>query len=238
MMTNDILPGFYGKLPSIGDFVSRRLPSDFIRPWDQWLQETLYLSKKELGPRFNECYQSGPIRRFVLGPDCCGGYNAAGILTPSWDRVGRSYPLMIAVIADIPLLHLMVEAGSWFSQLETLVALLLQRKLDLKKFDDRLQQLKLPLTCFKGKAHRYENIVYPANDPLFFQVGLSALHQIPEALGHLTAHLLKGRLSSYSMWVGKSIQNNNIAVTVFKNLPPPDRFIRFLVRPADPSTLK
>ena len=48
MMTNDILPGFYGKLPSIGDFVSRRLPSDFIRPWDQWLQETLYLSKKEL----------------------------------------------------------------------------------------------------------------------------------------------------------------------------------------------
>ena len=237
-MPNDILPGFYGKLPSIGDFVSRRLPSDFIGPWDQWLQEALYLSKKELGPHFKECYQSGPIWRFVLGPDCCGGYNAAGILTPSWDRVGRSYPLMIAVIADIPLLHLMVEAEPWFSQLEILVGLLLRRKLDLKKFDDCLQQLRLPLTCFKSKADRRENIVYPADAPLFFQISMNARHQIPEALGHLTAHLLKCQLSSYSMWVGKSTQNNSIAVTVFKNLPPPDRFIRFLASPADTSTLK
>jgi len=228
-MPNDILPGFYGKLPSIGDFVSRRLPSDFIRPWDQWLQEVLYLSEKELGPHFKECYQSGPIWRFVLGPDCCGGYNAAGILAPSWDRVGRSYPLMIAVIADIPLLHLMLKAEPWFSQLETMVDLLLQKKLDLKKFDGRLQQLRLSLTCYKSKAYLHENIVCPANDPLLFQVSMSALHQMPEVLGHLTAYLLKGRLSSYSMWVGKSIQNNNITVTVFKNLPPPDRFKRFLV---------
>ena len=27
--------GFYGKLPYVGDFVSRRLPGEFIRPWDQ-----------------------------------------------------------------------------------------------------------------------------------------------------------------------------------------------------------
>src|SRR5690606_36950533 len=30
-------PGFYGKLPSRGDFVSRRLPADFIGQWDAWL---------------------------------------------------------------------------------------------------------------------------------------------------------------------------------------------------------
>ncbi|RWF89350.1 MAG: DUF2094 domain-containing protein, partial [Mesorhizobium sp.] len=29
-----ILPGFYGKMPATGDFVSRRLPGDFVRIWD------------------------------------------------------------------------------------------------------------------------------------------------------------------------------------------------------------
>ncbi|MCK5122292.1 MAG: DUF2094 domain-containing protein, partial [Methylococcales bacterium] len=28
--------GFYGKLPSVGDFVSRRLSQDFISSWDVW----------------------------------------------------------------------------------------------------------------------------------------------------------------------------------------------------------
>ena len=238
MMPNDILPGFYGKLPSIGDFVSRRLPFDFIRPWDQWLQEALYLSKEKLGPHFTESYQSGPIWRFVLGPDCCGGYNAAGILTPSWDRVGRSYPLVIAVLADIPLLYLMVEAGQWFSQLENLADLLLQKKLGLKKFDSRLQQLKLPLALFESKALIGENSVCPANGPLFLHIDISALDQMPEAFEQLTAHLLKCQLTSYSIWVGKSTQNSGISVTVFKNLPPPDRFIDFLARPTDTSMLK
>ena len=28
--------GFYGKLASRGDFVSRALPQSFIGPWDSW----------------------------------------------------------------------------------------------------------------------------------------------------------------------------------------------------------
>ncbi|TIS08300.1 MAG: DUF2094 domain-containing protein, partial [Mesorhizobium sp.] len=26
--------GFYGKMPATGDFVTRRLPGDFVRVWD------------------------------------------------------------------------------------------------------------------------------------------------------------------------------------------------------------
>ena len=29
--------GFYGKLASRGDFVSRALPQSFVGPWDSWL---------------------------------------------------------------------------------------------------------------------------------------------------------------------------------------------------------
>ena len=31
--------GFYGKIPSQGDFVTRRLPWEFTSAWDDWLQQ-------------------------------------------------------------------------------------------------------------------------------------------------------------------------------------------------------
>ena len=35
------LPGFYGKMPATGDFVTRRLSGDFVRAWDRWLAQHL-----------------------------------------------------------------------------------------------------------------------------------------------------------------------------------------------------
>ena len=33
--------GFYGKMPSRGDFVRRGLPDSFVDPWDAWLQDMM-----------------------------------------------------------------------------------------------------------------------------------------------------------------------------------------------------
>ena len=43
------LPGWYGKMPNLGDFASRRLPSRFIVPWDDWLQRSLTGSRALMG---------------------------------------------------------------------------------------------------------------------------------------------------------------------------------------------
>ena len=37
--------GFYGKLPSEGDFVTRRLPWEFTSVWDDWLQQGMHASR-------------------------------------------------------------------------------------------------------------------------------------------------------------------------------------------------
>ena len=29
-----LIPGWYGKIPSLGDFASRRLPQSFVAAWD------------------------------------------------------------------------------------------------------------------------------------------------------------------------------------------------------------
>ena len=44
-------PGWFGKLSMLGDFASRRLSSDWIRPCDEWLSASLRTSQERLGER-------------------------------------------------------------------------------------------------------------------------------------------------------------------------------------------
>jgi type VI secretion system protein ImpM len=230
-MSNEILPGFYGKLPFLGDFISRRLPADFILAWDQWLQKSLYASKEALGFHFHNCYRKSPVWRFVLGSDCCCGNNAAGIMAPSLDRVERHYPLVVAVVAKVPLFHLMVKASNWFSRLEILAVKLLKKEVDLKGFDHQLQRLKLPLALFKPMENIVENSVSTGNDSSLFQIEVNRLHQPLKALHYFSTHLLRLKChpSAYSVWSNHGVKTKDPSMAVFKHLPPADRYVRFLV---------
>lgn len=64
--------GFYGKLASRGDFVSRGLPQSFVKPWDTWLAAGLHVSQQQLGAEWLDAYLVSPLWRFVLAPDVCG----------------------------------------------------------------------------------------------------------------------------------------------------------------------
>ncbi|WP_157267827.1 type VI secretion system-associated protein TagF [Azohydromonas aeria] len=89
-------PGWWGKLPALGDFASRRLPDAFIAGWDEWLRHGLNASREALGPRWLEGYLVAPIVRFWLAPGLLGATSWTGLVMPSLDRVGRHYPLTVA----------------------------------------------------------------------------------------------------------------------------------------------
>jgi len=95
-MKRPILPGWYGKLPSLGDFASRRLPPLFVEPWDRWLATGL-ASWRQSDEAWLEAFLAAPIWRFALGAgvpfEQSPGY--AGVLMPSVDRVGRYFPLTV-----------------------------------------------------------------------------------------------------------------------------------------------
>lgn len=114
-------PGFYGKLASQGDFVCRRLAPDFVRPWDAWLQAGMLESRARLGPDWLARYLNGPVWRFALGPGVCGRSAMAGVLLPSVDRVGRHFPLTVAVelptLDGAALLAVAATGGGWFDRL-------------------------------------------------------------------------------------------------------------------------
>ena len=87
--------GWFGKLPMLGDFASRRLPDAFIKPWDEWLQASLMTCKETTGERWLDLYLTFPVWRFVVSAGLIGDSCWIGVLLPSVDRVGRCFPLTI-----------------------------------------------------------------------------------------------------------------------------------------------
>jgi type VI secretion system protein ImpM len=95
--------GWFGKIPALGDFASRRLPPEFIQPWDQWLSNELPSAQQALGADWLQRYLSAPAWRFMLAPGVVDARPWCGLLLPSVDRVGRQYPLTFAASFTAPI---------------------------------------------------------------------------------------------------------------------------------------
>jgi type VI secretion system protein ImpM len=139
-------PGWYGKLPTLGDFASRRLDPDFIEPWDVWLGEGLAAQRETLGEDWLDAYLSSPSWRFVLMPGVLSPQQnqaMAGVLMPSVDRVGRYFPLTLATPMPMP----PRSAGEielllgWLHRLEDVAIDALQDDWTIEQLDEALEQL-------------------------------------------------------------------------------------------------
>lgn len=87
--------GFFGKLPTTGDFVSRGLPDGFRRNWDLWV--TRHLAPRQ---RKGAGWPEGGLRFRLVS----GGRIAAGVVVPGSDSAGRPFPLSLILIGpDLPM---------------------------------------------------------------------------------------------------------------------------------------
>lgn len=93
--------GWFGKIPALGDFASRRLPPEFVEPWDDWLSEGLFEARQALGADWSDTYLNAPVWRFALTQGVLNAHPWFGILMPSADRVGRQYPLTFAASFEL-----------------------------------------------------------------------------------------------------------------------------------------
>lgn len=136
-------PGWYGKFPQLGDFARRRLPPEFIEPWDAWLQQCLQSSRAALGNAWLESYLGAPVWRFVLLPGIIGPDAWAGVLMPSVDRVGRYFPLTLCtrLNEDAPLGPSLIGLESWLADLEACALLALDAEQGLDLMEAALQGL-------------------------------------------------------------------------------------------------
>jgi type VI secretion system protein ImpM len=88
--------GFFGKLPSRGDFLRMGLSRAFAGAWDQWLLAVIPQARQALGQDWADAWSRMPVWRFSFAAGLCGATPVSGVWLPSADCVGRSFPLLIA----------------------------------------------------------------------------------------------------------------------------------------------
>lgn len=157
-----LTPGFYGKLPILGDFISRNLPKDFIEPWDDWLQHSIAVSKQTLGENWLKTYLACPIWRFALTPGLCGKNGWMGVMIPSVDYAGHYFPLTLAVpISEHRHCSSLLSLNNnWYLELEQVALTALEDELDLHSLALLLNNIStasvptLLTKTNKNKAHQ------------------------------------------------------------------------------------
>ncbi|KAF0811570.1 hypothetical protein IGB42_03956 [Andreprevotia sp. IGB-42] len=117
--------GWYGKIPSAGDFVTRQLSYPVVRAWERWMLNGLTALQQASPDMLPRHYAVAPVWNFLLpaglGFDCV----QLGALAPSCDRVGRYFP--VAAVMPVPLAEFdtarLDQAGQFYRQMgETILA--------------------------------------------------------------------------------------------------------------------
>jgi type VI secretion system protein ImpM len=150
------VPGWYGKLPTLGDFASRRLDAQWVAQWDDWLAQGLS-ALREAGDEWLEHYLASPPWCFVLMPgvmadatsvmaDAAGSQACAGVLMASVDRVGRYFPLtLVAPLAALPRSAAQLDALlGWLRRLESCAVDAMQDDWSIERLEHALDVLRCP----------------------------------------------------------------------------------------------
>ncbi len=124
--------GFYGKLPVYGDFIQKRLATDFINPWHEWLQSGMVACRERDPDGWRAFYLNCPAWSFVLSAGICGEQAVAGVTIPSVDRVGRYFNFTMASFlpAGISPALFAGTSGNWLESLEDIALSVLEQEMD------------------------------------------------------------------------------------------------------------
>ena len=230
------IPGFYGKVPVLGDFVSQRLPVSFVKNWDTWLQNGLSASRQELGDNWLDIYLTSPIWRFAMRPGACGATAWAGILMPSVDRVGRYFPLTLAakIEESQALPKLFISAAGWFDKLEQLALTALEDDFDLAEFDRKLQEQILDLPLALNEIHCARNRQPLKDDKIAYRIAMGKLEDMTDAFIQLSACLLADLLPVYSLWSTTGSERMKPSLLVYEDLPPRIKYTELLAGKRQP----
>lgn len=214
--------GYFGKLPTRGDFVAKDLPESFLTPFSEWLEPCLAGSREALGRRWAELYLVSPAWFFALSPGVCGPNAVAGALVPSVDRTKREFPFIIAACmgSDIGAAVLASIAGGWLDGIGEIAVAAVTRNVELSRLE----------AAIRGHKGRLDDLPEPPESSLVAgairlsgSVGADVRLALPYLLDRKAA-----AARAYSLWWSKGSALVESSVVLCDGLPSAERFPAFI----------
>jgi type VI secretion system protein ImpM len=133
-------PGWFGKVPMLGDFAHRRLPMNIVARCDEWLSGCLATSRQELADGWLPLYLAAPLWCFAWAPRVADASWWFGVLMPSVDGVGRYFPLIICRDAVTPPVRAesLSRLAAWYDAVAQCALSVLEPDASLQAFETRL----------------------------------------------------------------------------------------------------
>ena len=226
-MSESFETGWYGKLPTSGDFVTRRVHPSFIEPWDAWLNAMLAGSRERLGNGWRDAFLSAPAWRFMLAPGVIGPDGWAGVIMPSVDSVGRYFPL--TVVSQLPVKGMdavttLFRAHNWFAEVEPVMTVALAPEAEVETFDAQLSNRRFPSELIAILDESEETIPPRSRSPRALWIPLGEEFEGEAGVRGLAKPLA----GPYSAWLAEESEIFGRSLMLCEKLPAVEQYCAML----------
>lgn len=223
--------GYFGKLPTLGDFVHHLLPQDFANGWHEWLQTSMASAREALGDDFLTYYLNCPVWKFLMAPGVCGVQAVAGLTIPSVDKVGRYFNFTLATVLPMgtdPCTYALKNRDG-LTELENLA-------LDILEHDDPKEEIEIKVRdlSFQFKTPSATHLEFETG-PDFIRTSQHGSFPFTDQAGGMLTHLITQNLGQYSIWWYGQAGQTRSQMVVCSGLPSPGIYLRLLTLEEPPA---
>lgn len=216
--------GYFGKLPTLGDFVHQMLPQDFTNGWHEWLQQSMANARESLGDDFLTYYLNCPVWKFLLFPGVCGVQAVAGLTIPSVDKVGRYFNFTLATVlpTDTDPCTYALRNQDGMIELENLALDILEQDYPQEEIELKVRDLSLFFKTPSASNHNIET------GPEFTRASQDGALPFADQAGGLLTHLITRNLGDFSIWWCGQTGQTRSQILVCNGLPPAELYLHLL----------